>query len=158
MEFVFDGPATGPVVDGRLVRGVSFDDASATGGNSTAPAKGALLTQQQAVDAETIKMLTRENALLRQQAANATTASFHARLRGRASTAGGYGMGNGYGLHESVPEESDFAIEELEETADAGELAAKRAAIGRRMSEFGAGTNFRSPFPVENRKLPNTLL
>lgn len=112
-------------------------------------------TQQQAVDAETIKMLTRENALLRQQAANATTASFHARLRGRASTAGGYGMGNGYGLHESVPEESDFAIEELEETADAGELAAKRAAIGRRMSEFGAGTSFRSPFPVENRKLEN---
>ncbi len=68
-----------------------------------------------------------------------------------------YGLGNnGYSLQESVPEESDYAIDELDESGDAGDLAAKRA-LGRRMSEYGGGAagSFRSSYAVENRKLEN---
>ncbi|KUI60637.1 Uncharacterized protein PB7E8.02 [Cytospora mali] len=97
----------------------------------------------QSVEAKTIEMLTRENAMLRQQ-------QYHAnRMRPRAST--GFGLGNGYGLHDPVPEESsDYAVD-LDETTDVSDLTAKRA-FGRRMSEFGAGP-FRSSFSLENRPL-----
>ncbi|TLD25490.1 hypothetical protein PspLS_05708 [Pyricularia sp. CBS 133598] len=103
--------------------------------------------QQQSAESKTIEFLTRENAMLRQQQ------QYHnSRLRPRAST--GYGLGgNGYGLQASVPEESDYAIDELEEGQDS-EFA--RRAYGRRMSEFGVpgGTSqFRSPFSAENRKI-----
>lgn len=93
---------------------------------------------------KTIEMLTRENAMLRQQQ------QYHAnRMRPRAST--GFGLGNGYGLHESVPEESsDYAVD-LDESNDLSDLAAKRA-YGRRMSEYGAGP-FRASFSLENRPL-----
>lgn len=96
----------------------------------------------QSVEAKTIEMLTRENAMLRQQ-------QYHAnRMRPRAST--GFGLGNGYGLHDPVPEESsDYAVD-LDDSNDV-DLATKRA-FGRRMSEFGAGP-FRSSFSLENRPL-----
>lgn len=96
----------------------------------------------QSAEAKTIEMLTRENAMLRQQ-------QYHAnRMRPRAST--GFGLGNGYGLHDPVLEEnSDYAVD-LDESNDA-DLAAKRA-FGRRMSEFGAGP-FRTSFTLENRPL-----
>ncbi len=106
-------------------------------------------SQQQSSDAKTIEMLTRENAILRQQHASQ---QYHSRIRPRASTAAAYGIGNGYGLHEpSVPEESDFAVDELDDANEAAELA--KRAINRRMSEFSGPAPFRSPYAVENRKL-----
>lgn len=107
--------------------------------------------QQQSADARTIEYLARENAYLRQHA----NPQFHAaRIRPRASTAAAYGIGNGYGLHESVPEESDYAVDELDESNDAGELATKRA-MSRRMTEYGGAGLFRVPFTAENRKIEN---
>ncbi|KAK3387139.1 hypothetical protein B0H63DRAFT_521209 [Podospora didyma] len=102
-------------------------------------------SQQLSAEAKTIEMLTRENAMLRQQQQYQ-----NARLRPRASSAA-YGLSNGY-LQEAVPEESDFAIDEQDDAND-GDLTAKRS-LARRMSEYGAGP-YRSPFLVENRKLEN---
>lgn len=104
--------------------------------------------QAQSAEAKTIEMLTRENAMLRQQQ------QYHAanRMRPRASTGFG-GIGNGYGLHDPVPEESsDYAVD-LDESGELSDLAGKRG-FGRRMSEFGAGP-FRSSFSLENRPLEN---
>lgn len=101
--------------------------------------------QAQSAEAKTIEMLTRENAMLRQQQYHAAN-----RMRPRASTGFG-GIGNGYGLHDPVPEESsDYAVD-LDESGELSDLASKRA-YGRRMSEFGAGP-FRSSFSLENRPL-----
>jgi cell fate regulator YaaT (PSP1 superfamily) len=86
----------------------------------------------QNAETKSYEMLARENAILRQQ-----QQQYSARLRPRASTSGGY-PGNGYALHESVPEESDFAVDELDEGLDVGESLARRAAT-RRMSEYGGG-------------------
>lgn len=96
---------------------------------------------QQSAEAKTIEMLTRENAMLRQQQLHAN------RMRPRAST----GFGNGYGLHDPVPEESsDYAVD-VDESNEVADIAAKRA-FGRRMSEFGSGP-FRTSFSLENRPL-----
>ncbi|KAI1329309.1 hypothetical protein F5Y16DRAFT_106214 [Xylariaceae sp. FL0255] len=103
--------------------------------------------QQQSADAKTIELLTRENAILRQQQYQTS------RMRPRASTAATYGLGNGYSVHDPVPEESDYAVDELDELNDGQDPASKRSFV-RRMSEYGPGT-FRSPFPLENRKLEN---
>ncbi|KAI8634123.1 hypothetical protein F5Y19DRAFT_200322 [Xylariaceae sp. FL1651] len=103
--------------------------------------------QQQSADAKTIEMLTRENAILRQQQYQSS------RLRPRASTAATYGLGNGYSVHDPVPEESDYAVDELDEMNDSHDPATKRA-FARRMSEYAAGS-YRSPHPLENRKLEN---
>lgn len=98
---------------------------------------------RQSAEAKTIEMLTRENAMLRQQQLHAN------RMRPRAST--GFGTGNGYGLHDPVPEESsDFAVD-VDESNDVTDMAAKRV-FGRRMSEFGSGP-FRTSFSLENRPL-----
>ncbi|KAK1728101.1 uncharacterized protein BDZ83DRAFT_767700 [Colletotrichum acutatum] len=117
-------------------------------------------SMHQSAEAKTIELLARENAMLRQQQQVQQQQQQHQqqqqqqyqnRLRPRASTGAAYGLGNGYTLREAVPEESDFAIDELDEANDGSEMAAKRA-LGRRMSEFGA-SGFRSPY--ENRKLEN---
>ncbi len=123
------------------VKEVDDDDDESTSGSLQS-------SQQQAADAKTIEMLTRENAMLRQQ-------QYHSsRMRPRgASTAAAYGLGNGYGLQESVPEESDFAVDELDEPNDAADLA--KRAMSRRMSEYSAQSPFRSAYTVENRKLEN---
>jgi len=121
-----------------------------------------LQSQHQSAEAKQIEILTRENAMLRQQHAQQhvqqhANHAYKFNNRPRASTGAIYGMGNGYGVHESVPEESDYAVDELDEAHDSGELAVKRA-FGRRMSEFGgagSGSAFRSPYTVENRKLEN---
>lgn len=103
----------------------------------------------QTSEAKTIEMLARENAMLRQQQ------QYNARIRPRAATGAAY-VGNGYALRESVPEESDFAIDELDEANESGEALAKRA-MNRRMSEFGPGP-MRSQFAMENRKNDNANL
>ncbi|OTA54924.1 hypothetical protein K449DRAFT_439054 [Hypoxylon sp. EC38] len=108
--------------------------------------------QQQSAEAKTIEMLTRENAMLRQQ--QQQQQQYHnSRLRPRASTAATYGLGNGYGVRGTVPEESDYAIDELDESHEGQDGASKRS-LARRMSEYASGT-YRSPYPVENRKLEN---
>ncbi|KAK4101543.1 hypothetical protein N658DRAFT_425800 [Parathielavia hyrcaniae] len=96
--------------------------------------------------AKTIEMLTRENMMLRQQQYQ------NARLRPRASTASAYGLSSSY-LQEPVPEESDYAVDELEELHEGADAATRRG-LARRMSEFGAGA-LRTPYMVENRKLEN---
>ncbi|KAI1639404.1 hypothetical protein F4809DRAFT_141054 [Biscogniauxia mediterranea] len=103
--------------------------------------------QQQSAEAKTIELLTRENAMLRQQQYQ------NSRLRPRASTAATYGLGNGYSVRDPVPEESDYAIDELDETNE-GQDPTSRRGMGRRMSEYASGS-FRSPYPLENRKLEN---
>lgn len=100
--------------------------------------------QQQSAEAKTIELLARENAMLRQQ-------QYQNRIRPRASTS--YGLGNGYSVRESVPEESDYAIDELDE-ANEGHDAAARRSSARRMSEY-APSAFRTQYPLENRKLEN---
>lgn len=102
--------------------------------------------QQQADAAKQIEALTRENAILRHQQQQ------QYRLRPRASTSS-YQHGNGYS---PVPEESDYAIDELEETNEGLDPASRRATLTRRMSEFGFGAaGQRTPFTLENRKLEN---
>ncbi|KAJ2987824.1 hypothetical protein NUW58_g4298 [Xylaria curta] len=103
--------------------------------------------QQQSADAKTIEILTRENAMLRQQQYQ------NSRLRPRASTAATYGLGNGYSVHDPVPEESDYAVDELDEMNDSHDPMMKRA-FARRMSEYGG--SYRPPYnTAENRKLEN---
>lgn len=102
----------------------------------------------QTSEAKAIEMLTRENAILRQQ-------QYNARIRPRASTSSGMSayFGNGYALQDTVPEESEYAIDELDEINETGESFAKRAA-NRRMSEYGAAP-LRSPFGMDSRKAEN---
>ncbi|KAF3766280.1 hypothetical protein M406DRAFT_255590 [Cryphonectria parasitica EP155] len=100
--------------------------------------------QHQSAEAKKIEMLTRENAMLRQQQLHAN------RMRPRAST--GFGvLGNGYGP--VMEEPSDYAVD-LDDSTDMPADAATKRAFGRRMSEFGSGP-FRSSFSLENRPLEN---
>lgn len=78
-------------------------------------------------------------------------------MRPRASTGGGF-LGNGYSLQEAVPEESDYAVDELDGEQDMGDSFAKRASA-RRMSEYAAGAvPLRSPFGGDGRKAENPNL
>ena len=108
----------------------------------------------QSAESKAIEMLTRENAMLRQQQQQQQQQQQYqsSRMRPRSSTAAAYGMGSGYTLQESVPEESEYAIDELDESNDGVDLGAARRPINRRMSEFGP-SSFRSPFGVDNRKM-----
>jgi hypothetical protein len=74
------------------------------------------------------------------------------RNRPRSSTSNTFG---GYGMQEAVPEESDYAIDELDEINELQEVASK-GLPPRRMSEFAAGQNRGPPYgSLENRKLEN---
>lgn len=106
-----------------------------------------LQAQHQTTEAMKIEMLTRENAMLRQQQLHAN------RMRPRASTGFG-GLGNGYGLHNPVPEESSEYAVDVDDSNDVSVDATAKRAFGRRMSEFGSGP-FRASFSVENRNLEN---
>lgn len=97
-------------------------------------------------ESKAIEMLARENAILRQQQYN------NARIRPRASTGAAF-LGNGY---ETVPEESDFAVDELDEVNDSIDPLGRRG-TGRRMSEYGANA-FRTPLGMDNRKQENLNL
>jgi hypothetical protein len=107
-------------------------------------------SQHKTAEQKKIDALTRENALLRQQQQQQQY-----RLRPRAST----GAASAYGLntyfHEPVPEESDYAVDELDEANDLGPEMAARRALSRRMSEFG-GSPFYSAYGFhEKRKIDN---
>lgn len=104
----------------------------------------------QSNEAKTIELLARENAMLRQQQ------QYHnSRVRPRSSTSNAYGTSSGYSLQEPLPEESEYAIEELDEMNEL-QLAAQ-GILGRRLSEYGAPSQPRVPSyaPLENRKLEN---
>ncbi|KAJ3478645.1 hypothetical protein NLG97_g8523 [Lecanicillium saksenae] len=103
----------------------------------------------QSAESKTIEMLARENALLRQQQQQ------YARIRPRASTGASY-LANGQPLHEVVLEESDYAIDELDEHHDPKDPRGRRASQ-RRMSEYGPPT-YRTPHGMEGRKLENPQL
>ena len=121
---------------------VEDDDDESTNGSSHG-------VQLQSNEAKTIEILARENALLRQQ-------QYHnSRIRPRSSTSNAFGLGNGYGMQETLPEESDYAIDELDEINELQEITSK-GLLGRRLSEYGAGQNRVSPYmSLENRKLEN---
>jgi len=110
---------------------------------------GSLPGSQPETVEERLERLTRENTILKQREQQHMYQNSRI-MRPRASSSAAYALGNGY-LQEPVPEESDYAIDELDESHDPADLAARRG-LPRRMSEYGAGP-FRSPYPVENRKL-----
>ncbi|PHH85478.1 hypothetical protein CDD83_349 [Cordyceps sp. RAO-2017] len=131
--------ANDPPVLGK-VKEVEGDDEGAT-----EPLQGSF---HQMSESRTIEMLTRENAMLRQQQ------QYNNRIRPRASTGAGY-LANGYPLREAVPEESDYAVDELDEANEAGDAFGRRAS-GRRMSEYGGGPA--RTLGMDNRKLENMNL
>jgi hypothetical protein len=133
--------------DGAMLGKVNEDDDD---DDTSGSLQGSQLLQS--AEAKKIELLTRENAMLRQQQQYQA-----ARLRPRASTATAYALANGYAMHDPVPEESDYAIDELEEGASDGLDMASRRNFARRMSEFGtAPAPYRSPpLTMENRKLEN---
>lgn len=106
----------------------------------------------QSAESKTIEKLTRENALLRQQQLQQQQ---YARIRPRASTGATYLTG-GHPLHEVVLEESDYAIDELDESHDPQDPMGRRASQ-RRMSEYGPPT-YRTPHGMDSRKLENAQL
>lgn len=115
--------------------------------------------------ARTIEQLSRENALLRQAAAGQATGQMDSRVRDRAASSAsansGYAVGGGiHGLHRirgSVPEETDLAVEDLDELGDIPGYSSIHGNPRRRFSEHS--TNLEQQFPtfasLENRNLEN---
>ena len=103
-------------------------------------------------ESKTIEMLTRENAMLRHQQQQQQQQQYNPRMRPRASTGASF-LPAGYQLHEPVPEESDYAVDELDEAQDSIDALGRRSA-GRRMSEFGAPA-FRTQLGMDNKKADN---
>ena len=102
--------------------------------------------------ATVVEQLMRENAMLRQQQQQ------NLRLRPKSATINtltGFGAGNAYGLNDTLPEESGFAIDENDEIGELQDIGNK-GLLTRRMSEFeyGANAHARGGFgSLENRKL-----
>jgi hypothetical protein len=125
---------------------VEDDDDESTNGS----AQGAQLQETQA---KALEMLARENAILRQQNYQSSM-----RLRPRSSTTNAalnsYASGTQYGMQDSLTEESDYAIDELDEISELQGITNK-GMLGRRLSEYGAGQVSRVSgyTPLENRKL-----
>lgn len=109
-------------------------------------------TKIQLDQAKAIEELARENAILRQQNLN------NSRLRSRSSTTSntalGYPTANSY-IRDALPEESDYAIDEMDEISELQDLNT-RGLLGRRLSEYGPGSLNRASAAytaIENRKL-----
>lgn len=115
-------------------------------GNADSPGQEARV---QSNEAKTIELLARENAILRQQ-------QMQSRLRPRAATTTTHGLGNGYGFQDPLREDSDYAIDELDEINELQDIA-HNGPLARRLSEYGtAQTSRLSPYgTLENRKLEN---
>jgi hypothetical protein len=112
------------------------DDESTNGSNHGAPVSSSS-------DKALLEHLTRENALLHQKLNDPRT-----RARG---------MRNSYSLQETLPEESDYAIDELEEISELQELAPKGPLLRRMSEQYGASGQHRLPpyMSLENRKIEN---
>ena len=136
------------------VREVEDDDGSSNGSES-----GVQLSTTQA---RTIEQLAMENALLRQAAANQIETT---RIRNRAATTSSAvkGLparikvqGHHQRIHESVPEETDYAPNDLDEAIENPGYG-HEGMSGRRFSEYGADSGqqyFVTGIP-ENRTLEN---
>lgn len=111
--------------------------------------------------ARTIEQLTRENALLRQAASQLDPSRFRDRAMSTTSANSGFSMAGGaHNLHRipgSVPEESDLAVEDLDELGNIPGYSNIRTNPRRRFSEHSA--NLEKQFPtfasLENRNLEN---
>lgn len=112
--------------------------------------------------ARTIEQLTLENAMLRQAATSQQMDSsrFRDRALSSASANSGYPVTQGHKLHPiqgSVPEESDLAVEDLDELGGFPGYNNNRSNARRRFSEHSA--NLEKQFPtftsLENRTLEN---
>lgn len=130
------------------------DDEDDSLGNSTHSTHS--LTQSQD-PAALVEQLVRENAMLRQQQQQQQQQQQNLRLRPKSATINslGYGGGNPYGLEATLPEESDFAIDENDDIGDLQEIGNKTM-LTRRMSEYEYSGNpqARNAFGgLENRKL-----
>lgn len=124
---------------------VEDDDDESTNGSSHG-------VQLQSLEAKTIEMLAKENAILRQQQLQYQTA----RPRPRA-TSNAYGADHHtYGHQGNFLEESDYAIDELDEMNEI-QSAAARTFNDRRSSEYGAAHDAKisSYASLENRKVEN---
>ncbi|PYH96346.1 hypothetical protein BO71DRAFT_417818 [Aspergillus ellipticus CBS 707.79] len=110
--------------------------------------------------ARTIEQLARENALLR-QAAGQMDNTFRDRAMSSASAASGYAIGSGlhnlHRIHGSVPEETDLAVEDLDEVGDIPGYNNIHSSARRRLSEHSANLEKQfTPFTsLENRALEN---
>lgn len=130
------------------VREVEDDDDESTNDGSMQGGVGL-----QSNEHRTIELLTRENALLRQQQ------SFqNVRPRARAPSVNAIGANymspGGHGIQESLIEESDYAVDEIDEVAELQGLS-QRSIPGRRMSEYSALQGMPQHMSIENRKLEN---
>lgn len=111
--------------------------------------------------ARTIEQLSRENALLRQAAGQLDNSRLRDRAVSSASANSGYSVASSvHNLHRirgSVPEESDLAVEDLDELGDIPGYNNIRSSTRRRFSEYSA--NLEKQFPtfslLENRALEN---
>jgi hypothetical protein len=112
--------------------------------------------------ARTIEQLTRENALLRQAAGQLDGARLRDRTVSSASANSGYSIASGvhnlHRIHGSVPEESDPAVEDLDELGDIPPgYGSIRNNGRRRFSEHSAILEKQFPpfASLENRPLEN---
>ncbi|KAF3482902.1 PSP1 domain-containing protein [Arthroderma uncinatum] len=111
--------------------------------------------------ARTIEQLTMENAMLRQAASSqAEGPRFRDRTLSSTSANSGYSMAQTHKLHPiqgSVPEESDLAVDDLEDVGGFAGYNNSRSNARRRFSEHS--TNLEKQFPtfasLENRTLEN---
>ncbi|KFY44565.1 hypothetical protein V494_01412 [Pseudogymnoascus sp. VKM F-4513 (FW-928)] len=102
--------------------------------------------------AKVLEALARENAMLRKQ-------NYHnSRLRPRSATSTSlapFQPGYTYGLQDTLPEESDYAIDEMDEMGELQDIGNK-SMLARRLSEYGEGQPGRGGYSAaENRKLEN---
>ncbi|KFY89478.1 hypothetical protein V500_05676 [Pseudogymnoascus sp. VKM F-4518 (FW-2643)] len=102
--------------------------------------------------AKVLEALARENAMLRKQ-------NYHnSRLRPRSATSTSlapFQPGYTYGLQDTLPEESDYAIDEIDEMGELQDIGNK-SMLARRLSEYGEGHPGRGGYgAAENRKLEN---
>lgn len=114
--------------------------------NSDNTSRGTQLQDQ----AKVLEALARENAILRQQHYQ------NSRLRPASSTglSSGYASSTGHGIHDPLSQESDYAIDEVDEMGDLQGMG-NRSILTRRMSEYGPGQLGKSGGSAENRKLEN---
>lgn len=110
--------------------------------------------------ARTIEQLSRENALLRQAAAGQMDNRMRDRAASTASANSGYAVGAPHNLHRiqgSVPEETDLAVDDLDELRAIPGYNSISGNARRRFSEHSANLEKQlSGFaPLENRALDN---
>lgn len=130
------------------VREVDDDDDESTNDGSMQGGVGI-----QSNEHRTIELLARENAMLRQQQ-NYQSARPRARAPSVNAIGTNYISPSGHGIPESLIEESDYAVDEIDEVAELQGLS-QRSIPGRRMSEYSAVQGMPQHMTIENRKLEN---